>query len=151
MKIIFRTFDLELKHTFTISRRSYATQPTLIIELQSEGYSGFGEATANEYYNTTVDSMKQNLEQIKGFIENSNSNSYRDETPEEFWKKAYLLFLIQWLLCAQGQAQNAVGHLHVWVSPTFAWVRAGGVVLQPAYDIPQPYHFKLPVGIHRTC
>lgn len=91
MKIIFRTFDLELKHTFTISRRSYATQPTLIIELQSEGYSGFGEATANEYYNTTVDSMKHNLEQIKDFIENSNSDGYRDETPEEFWKKAYVL------------------------------------------------------------
>ena len=84
MKVILRTFNLQLKHTFTISRLSYSTQPTLIVELQSDGYSGFGEATSNPYYNTTVDSMKRNLEAIIPFIE-----SISDDTPEEFWRKAH--------------------------------------------------------------
>ena len=84
MKVILRTFELQLKHTFTISRYSYANQPTLIIELQSDGYSGFGEAASNKYYKVSVDSMKQNIEAILPFIENS-----LNETPEEFWRKAH--------------------------------------------------------------
>ena len=84
MKIIIRTFKLKLKHTFTISRESHDIQPTLIVELQSEGFSGFGEATSNPYYNITVDSMRANLESIIPFIE-----SHNDETPEEFWDSCF--------------------------------------------------------------
>jgi L-alanine-DL-glutamate epimerase-like enolase superfamily enzyme len=96
MKLIIRTFDLSLKHTFTISRESYDVQPSLIVELQSEGFSGFGEATSNPYYNITVASMQHNLEQIIPFIE-----SVTTETPEEFWKKAHpLLKNDMFSLCA---------------------------------------------------
>lgn len=96
MKLIIRTFDLSLKHTFTISRESYDVQPSLIVELQSEGFSGFGEATSNPYYNITVASMQHNLEQIIPFIE-----SITNETPEEFWKKAHpLLKNDMFSLCA---------------------------------------------------
>lgn len=96
MKLIIRTFDLQLKHTFTISRESYDVQPSLIVELQSEGFSGFGEATSNPYYNITVASMQHNLEQIIPFIE-----SITNETPEEFWKKAHpLLKNDMFSLCA---------------------------------------------------
>ena len=84
MKIILRTFDLKLKHPFTISRESHTVQPSLIVELQSEGHSGFGEATSNPYYKITVDSMQQNLEKMIPFIE-----SVTNETPEEFWQKAH--------------------------------------------------------------
>jgi L-alanine-DL-glutamate epimerase-like enolase superfamily enzyme len=86
MKLILRTFNLKLKHPFTISRKSHSIQPSLIVELQSEGHSGFGEATSNTYYNTTVDSMKHNLEKIIPFIESATN-----ETPEEFWRKAHQL------------------------------------------------------------
>ena len=102
MKVIIRTFDLQLKHTFTISRESYDTQPTLIIELQSEGFSGFGEATSNPYYNITVESMKNNLEQIIPFIE-----ATIDETPEIFWHNTYqLLRNDMFALCALDLAYN---------------------------------------------
>jgi L-Ala-D/L-Glu epimerase len=102
MKLIIRTFDLQLKHTFTISRESYNSQPTLIVELQSEGYSGFGEATSNPYYKITVDSMKQNLENIIPFIE-----SVTNETPEEFWQKAHhFLQHDMFALCALDIAYN---------------------------------------------
>jgi len=84
MKVILRSFNLKLKHPFTISRKSHSIQPSLIVELQSEGHSGFGEATSNPYYKTTVDSMKHDLEKIIPFIE-----SITNETPEEFWLQAY--------------------------------------------------------------
>lgn len=102
MKIIIRTFNLKLKHTFTISRESYDVQPSLIVELQSDGYSGFGEATSNPYYKITVDSMKQNLEKIIPFIE-----SVTNETPEEFWRKAHqILQHDMFALCALDLAYN---------------------------------------------
>jgi L-alanine-DL-glutamate epimerase-like enolase superfamily enzyme len=86
MKVILRTFDLQLKHTFTISRHSYKTQPTLIVELQSDGYSGFGETTSNTYYKNTVEMMKNDIEKIIPFIESATN-----ETPEEFWQQAHQL------------------------------------------------------------
>jgi L-alanine-DL-glutamate epimerase-like enolase superfamily enzyme len=102
MKLIIKTFNLQLKHTFTISRESYDTQPTLIVELQSEGFSGFGEATSNPYYKITVDSMKSNLEKITPFIE-----SITNETPEEFWHKAHqFLKHDMFALCALDIAYN---------------------------------------------
>lgn len=102
MKIIIRTFNLQLKHTFTISRESHDVQPTLIVELQSEGFSGFGEATSNPYYNITVESMKANLEVIIPFIE-----AHNDETPEDFWNSASaLLKNDMFSLCALDMAYN---------------------------------------------
>ncbi len=102
MKVILRTFNLQLKHTFTISRESYDVQPSLIVELQSEGYSGFGEATSNPYYKITVDSMKHNLEKIIPFIE-----SVTNETPEEFWHIAHqFLQHDMFALCALDIAYN---------------------------------------------
>lgn len=102
MKIIIRTYDLQLKHTFTISRESYDVQPTLIVELQSEGYSGYGEATSNPYYNITVDSMKKNLEAIIPFIE-----GITNETPEAFWDNVYpFLKADMFSLCALDIAYN---------------------------------------------
>ena len=102
MKLIIKTFNLQLKHTFTISRESYDTQPTLIVELQSEGFSGFGEATSNPYYKITVDSMKNNLEKIAPFIE-----GITNETPEEFWHKAHqFLKHDMFALCALDIAYN---------------------------------------------
>ncbi len=102
MKIIIRTFDLQLKHTFTISRESYNIQPTLIVELQSDGCSGFGEATSNPYYKVTVASMKNNLETIIPYIE-----SITNETPEIFWHNAHkLLNNDMFALCALDLAYN---------------------------------------------
>ena len=102
MKIIIRTFNLQLKHTFTISRESHDMQPTLIVELQSDGYSGFGEATSNPYYHITVDSMRKNLEAIIPFIE-----SISNETPEVFWhNSSRLLVNDMFALCALDMAYN---------------------------------------------
>jgi L-Ala-D/L-Glu epimerase len=102
MKLIIRNYDLKLKHTFTISRESHDIQPSIIVELQSDGLSGFGEATSNPYYNITVDTMRANLEKIIPFLE-----TITDETPEEFWDKAHtILHYDLFSLCALDLAYN---------------------------------------------
>ncbi len=80
MRLKLHPFQLKMKHTFTISRLSREVQPSLIIELEQDGVSGLGEATANEYYGITVASMTQVVEQIQTKIE-----AYHFDTPENFW------------------------------------------------------------------
>ena len=82
MKLIIRAYDLKLKHTFRISRKSIDFQPSLIVELQEDDFSGFGEATSNPYYNITIEILQRDIEQIRALIE-ATSN----ETPEEIWNK----------------------------------------------------------------
>ena len=84
MELIIRTFDLQLQHTFSISRKSITVQPTVIVELKSDGISGYGEATSNPYYNITVDILISDLEKVKPIIEKNNGS-----TPEIFWKELH--------------------------------------------------------------
>lgn len=80
MKLKLHPFDLKLKHTFTISRLSRDVQASLVVELEQDGVSGFGEATANSYYHISVPSMQASLEKLRTKIEN-----YDLDTPENFW------------------------------------------------------------------
>ena len=82
MELILRPYELQLKHTFTISRESIDIQPSLIVELKSDDFSGFGEATSNPYYHITVPMMMADLEKVRTLIEKT-----LDETPEQFWSK----------------------------------------------------------------
>ena len=102
MKIKLHSFNLELKHTFTISRESHDFQETLIIELNSDGFSGFGEATSNPYYNSTTDKMIAIISKNKAFIA-----SLSTEKPTEFWRKLQPLFKDDmFALCALDMAFN---------------------------------------------
>jgi len=102
MKLILREYNLKLKHTFTISRESIDVQPSLIVELQSDDFSGFGEATSNPYYHITVPMMIADLEKIRLIIE-----STENETPEEFWSKMHpYLNDDMFALCALDLAYN---------------------------------------------
>ncbi|WP_308991683.1 dipeptide epimerase [Mariniflexile litorale] len=102
MEIILRSFNLKLKHTFSISRQSYNEQPTLIVELKSSGFSGFGEATSNPYYHVTVQKMMDDLIALQSIIEIATQS-----TPEEFWKQMHPhLKQNMFALCALDQAYN---------------------------------------------
>ncbi len=102
MELILRPYELQLKHTFTISRESIDVQPSIIVELKDEGFSGFGEATSNPYYNITVPIMIADLEKIRNIIEATNN-----ETPEFFWAKMYVLLKHNmFALCALDLAYN---------------------------------------------
>lgn len=82
MQLIFHSFDLELKHTFTIAHDSRDMQQTLIVELKDGNFSGFGEATSNPYYGATIEKMIASLESIRAIIEDDRLTS-----PEELWAK----------------------------------------------------------------
>jgi len=102
MKLILKAYDLKLKHTFRISRKSIDFQPSVIIELQEDGFSGFGEATSNPYYNITIDIIQNDIELIRNIIENTSN-----ETPEEFWLKLSPFFQNNpFALCALDNAYN---------------------------------------------
>ena len=102
MELILRPYELQLKHTFTISRESIDVQPSLIVELKSGEHSGFGEATSNPYYNITVPMMMQDLEKVRVVIENTSR-----ETPEQFWQKIQpYLVNNMFALCALDMAYN---------------------------------------------
>ena len=82
MKLQLHSYDLVLKHTFTISRESRNTQPTLIVELIDDDFHGFGETSSNTYYKITMENLIDEITENQGFIE-----SLSDATPDEFWGK----------------------------------------------------------------
>ncbi|MCI5080664.1 MAG: dipeptide epimerase [Saprospiraceae bacterium] len=81
MQLLLHPVDLQLRHTFTISRESRDVQPSLIIELREGMHAGFGEATANTYYKVTVEGMQQRLEDLRSKIE-----GYTLQSAEDFWE-----------------------------------------------------------------
>jgi len=95
-------FDLPLAHTFTISRESISSQPTLIVELIQDGVSGFGEATSNKYYGFTVERMAGDLVGLQPQLE-----AARLEDPAALWSQCQpLLADDPFALCALDQAAH---------------------------------------------
>ena len=69
MQLHLRTFDLRLRHVFTISRESISVQPTLIVELEEGGLRGYGEAPSDDYYGATIAEMSAVLEGVRGELD----------------------------------------------------------------------------------
>ena len=82
MKLQIHTFQLPLKHTFSIAHGSRDATPTLIVELSEGGFSGFGEATEIRYYGIALRQMVERLESLRPFVE-----SLSLESPEILWDK----------------------------------------------------------------
>ncbi|GGF24754.1 dipeptide epimerase [Flavobacterium limi] len=102
MKLILRTYNLKLKHTFRISRKSIDFQPSLIVELQDDGFYGYGEATSNPYYNITLEILQDDIKKVRHVVE-----AALYETPEEFWLKINpFLKDNPFALCALDNAYN---------------------------------------------
>src|ERR1700712_5253386 len=100
MKIIYKQYNLPFHHHFTISKGTKTHQPTLIVELEHQGFKGYGEAPAISYYNIPVEKMIADLEAKKGFIER-----YALTDPQRYWH--YLHHLIpsnSFLVCALDMA-----------------------------------------------
>ncbi len=80
MKLNYKSYNLELKHTFGIARSSHKIQRSLIVRLEQDGIVGYGEAVENSYYGFTIEGMIEKLETIRPLIE-----SYSLGSPEKFW------------------------------------------------------------------
>ena len=102
MKLILRTYNLKLLHTFRISRQSFDSKTVLILELKDGDFSGYGEASENPYYNQTVDNMIHELSNVRDQIEMDLG-----ESPELYWDRIYpFLKNNMFALCALDIAYN---------------------------------------------
>ncbi len=109
MKLTIHTFQLPLRHTFSITHESRDVMPSLVVELSQDGLSGFGEATETRYYGITLENMSQRLEALRPVIETA-----RLDAPEAFWEhmRAHLADA-PFILCALDQAAHDLyGKLH---------------------------------------
>ena len=84
MQLKIHEFDLPLALTFTISRESITVQKTLIVELEEDGYHGYGEATTNSYYGFTFENMAAALERVRGELEIRTL-----EDPSALWQQLH--------------------------------------------------------------
>ena len=69
MKLSFRPYELELRHTFTVASYSRKTTPGVQVEIEYGGLTGYGEASMPPYLGQSVESVcsflqKVNLEQF---------------------------------------------------------------------------------------
>ncbi len=86
MDLVAYQYDLKLRYPFGISRHTYDFIQTVIIELVYENFSGFGEATTNPYYHSSIDSLKEDFSIISEAIED-----YEFYNPERLWHHIYPL------------------------------------------------------------
>jgi L-Ala-D/L-Glu epimerase len=84
MRLSLHSFNLPLRHTFTIARGSLDIQPTLIVELEQDGHRGYGEATANDYYGFSIEAMSAAIEAVRPMIEASDWDE-----PTQLWSQLH--------------------------------------------------------------
>ncbi|MEN1679290.1 MAG: dipeptide epimerase [Planctomycetota bacterium] len=57
VKLTTRVFDLPLRHVFRITRGAVSVQRTIVVTAEWQGLRGYGEATENDYYDATAETM----------------------------------------------------------------------------------------------
>lgn len=80
LSVTSKHYKLPLKYPFTISRYTVETQSTVIVSIYNGEFTGYGEATVNPYYNSTVEKIESSVSKVKSIIEHSNIKH-----PEAFW------------------------------------------------------------------
>jgi L-alanine-DL-glutamate epimerase-like enolase superfamily enzyme len=87
MKLTYRPYDLQLRHVFTIANSSRTTTPAVLIEIEYDGVTGYGEASMPPYLGETQASVieflkKVNLEQFSSPFEMEDILTYIDKITE---------------------------------------------------------------------
>ncbi|HEX8562848.1 MAG TPA: dipeptide epimerase [Flavobacterium sp.] len=96
LSVNFECREMPLRNPFTISRYTVTLQKTAIITISDGEYSGFGEATANPYYHSTVEKLAAGVNRVKSVVESAD-----DLHPTALWSKiAPLLQGDYFALCA---------------------------------------------------
>jgi len=81
IKLSFQFYDLPLAHPFTISRYTVNIQKTVVVCISDGEISGYGEATVNPYYHSTVKRLTQSISKVKPIAEDSEISH-----PSDFWQ-----------------------------------------------------------------
>jgi L-alanine-DL-glutamate epimerase-like enolase superfamily enzyme len=72
MRLLWHRFDLPLRHTFTIARGSTDVHQALIVELQQDGLSGYGETEDYPYYGATIENITGLLQHVRPRLESAD-------------------------------------------------------------------------------
>ena len=64
MKLTYQPFELLLKHTFTIARFSRTSTPIMLIQIEHEGQTGYGEASMVPYMGESFETAKDFLSKV---------------------------------------------------------------------------------------
>lgn len=91
LQFSFRFFELPLAHPFTISRYTVVVQKTVVVKISDGIHSGYGEATVNPYYHSTVERLTYSFNKVSALIENLPDPNLQGEqaqqlSPMEFWR-----------------------------------------------------------------
>lgn len=96
MKVQFKTYNLEFRYPFTISKGTKTHQPTFVVELEHLGWKGYGEAPAITYYNIPVEKMAEDLKRKQLFVE-----KFAFTEPDRYWHYLHHLYPANnFLVCA---------------------------------------------------
>ncbi len=82
LTITVQNFELPLKNPFTISRYTVTVQKTVVVSISDGNHIGYGEATVNPYYNSTIESLKASARSVTSILEAVEDNLH----PTELWK-----------------------------------------------------------------
>ncbi len=83
MELKIHPLRLKLKKPFTIAHGTFHHREAVVVELQADGLSGFGEATAISYYGKSVEVFKNTLEENRSIIETTF------QSPSEYYQYLY--------------------------------------------------------------
>lgn len=64
MKLTFKPYTLELKHTFTIATSSRTTTPVMLTKIECDGVTGYGEASMPPYLGESQESAAKFLSKV---------------------------------------------------------------------------------------
>ena len=83
MKLSFFPYELQLQHVFTVASYSRTTTPDVQVEIEYDGFVGYGEASMPPYLGQTVESVttflnKVNLEQFSDPFQMDDILTYVD-------------------------------------------------------------------------
>ncbi len=87
MKLSFYPYELQLRHVFTVASYSRTTTPDVQVEIEYDGFIGYGEASMPQYLGQTVESVtkflqKVNLEQFSDPFQIEDILTYVDSLSE---------------------------------------------------------------------
>ena len=71
LKLSFEPYELQLRHTFTVSSYSRKTTPGVQVRIDYEGLTGYGEASMPPYLGQTVES-------VTGFLSKTDLSQFKD-------------------------------------------------------------------------
>ena len=64
MRLTFKPHELQLRHAFNLARNSRTTTPDVLVRIDLDGYTGFGEASMPPYLGESTESVMRFLSQV---------------------------------------------------------------------------------------